>query len=206
MSYPWITDYNSPDDPRKAVQIKHIITGNDGDVCNSCVTYEILKGNEPKFCVDIGVDEGWWSFFAASVNPNCSIIAFEPNPISYNALLPYLNQQKQITLHNLAISDCSGTLPFTMAGDQSNSRAHSEFRIPCNTIDTFITRIIARYIIVSTTVQSFRNNSRHRSFSYSMLSDEQISKTNASTQYDILKIRNNMFLAYYIIKIIRSIF
>ena len=138
MSYPWITDYNSPGDPRKAVQIKHIITGNDGDVCNSCVTYEILKGNEPKFCVDIGVDEGWWSFFAASVNPNCSIIAFEPNPISYNALLPYLNQQKQITLHNLAISDCSGTIPFTISGGQSNSRVPSDFRVPCTTIDAFI--------------------------------------------------------------------
>ena len=138
MSYPWITNYNSPDDPRKAVQIKHLITANDGDVCNSCVTYEILKGTDPKFCVDIGVDQGWWSLFAANINPNCSIVAFEPNPVSYNALLPYLKQQPQITLHNLAISDCSGTLPFTMAGDQSNSRSHSEFRIPCNTIDAFI--------------------------------------------------------------------
>jgi len=138
MSYPWIVDFDEPGDPRKAVQIKHIISANDGDVCNSCVTYEILKGNDPKYCLDIGVDEGWWSFFAASINPNCSITAFEPNPISYKALVPYLTKQTQITLHNIAISDCSGTIPFTILAGESNSRIPSEFHVPCNTIDAFI--------------------------------------------------------------------
>ena len=94
MPYSWITNYNSSEDPRKAVQIKHLITANDGDVCNSCVTYEILKGSDPKFCVDIGVDEGWWSLFAASINPNCSIVAFEPNPPRY----PRYDQQLPASL------------------------------------------------------------------------------------------------------------
>jgi FkbM family methyltransferase len=133
-----------------AVKINHIISANDGDVCNSCVTYEILKGSDPKLCIDIGVDEGWWSFFAASVNPNCQIIAFEPNPVSYNALVPYVNQQSQITLHNLAISNCSGTIPFTIAAGESNSRNPSEFHVPCSTIGEFIKDKIISLIKIDT--------------------------------------------------------
>jgi len=144
MSYPWIIDIDSPNDPRKGIKVAHIISGNDGDVCNSCVTYHLLSGDEPKYCIDIGVDEGWWSFFAASVNPNCKLDAFEPNPVSYKALLPYLVEQNQITLHNLAISDCEGgTIPFTIEGGQSNSRSHSEYMVPCTRLDKYIRKPVS---------------------------------------------------------------
>ena len=138
MSYPWIIDFDSPGDPRKGIQIKHIRSGNDGDVCNSCVTYEILKGTDTKYCVDIGVDEGWWSLFAANSNLNCKIDAFEPNEISFSALKPYIDSQKQITLHNLAVSDSFGILPFTVKGGESNSRIDSETYVACDRIDRFI--------------------------------------------------------------------
>jgi len=132
-----------PDDPRKGIKIRHIRSGNDGDVCNSYVTYHILKGNSPKYCIDIGVDEGWWSFFAASVNSNCRIDSFEPNPISYNALLPYIVNDTQITLHNKAISDSEGTLPFTIEGGQSHSRSSSTLLVPCIRLDSFIQRPVS---------------------------------------------------------------
>ena len=138
MNYPWIIDIDCPGDPRKGIKIRHITSGNDGDVCNSYVTYHILKGNSPKYCIDIGVDEGWWSFFAASVNSNCTIDSFEPNPVSYSALLPYLENNTQIRLHNKAISDSEGNLPFTIEGGQSHSRSSSTLLVPCTRLDAFL--------------------------------------------------------------------
>lgn len=151
MSYPWIIDYDSPNDPRKGIQVKHIKSGNDGDVCNSCVTYEILHGTDSKYCIDIGVDEGWWSIFAANSNPNCLIDAFEPNEISFNALKPYIDTQNQITLHNLAISDSFGILPFTAKGGESNSRLEtSDTIVACDRIDRFIKDKIVNLIKIDT--------------------------------------------------------
>lgn len=142
MSYPWIIDFEpTSQDPRKGIQVAHITSGNDGDVCNSCVTYELLHGTDPKFCIDIGVDDGWWSFFAANSNPNCHIESFEPNPVSYTNLLPYIVKQTQITLHNLAISDSYGILPFTIKGGESNSRiteTEADTYVACDTISRFI--------------------------------------------------------------------
>ena len=148
MNRPWIIDFNSPSDPRKGIKVGHIESGNDGDVCNSCVTYEILNGLDNKYCIDIGVDEGWWSLFAASINPNCKIEAFEPNPISYNLLLPYL--KAQITLHNLAISDKCGLLPFNAAGGESHSRSESKTSVICTTIDEFIKNKFVNLIKIDT--------------------------------------------------------
>lgn len=132
-----------PDDPRKGVKIRHIQSGNDGDVCNSYITYHILKGNSPKYCIDIGVDEGWWSFFAASVNSNCKIDSFEPNPISYKALIPHIANDTQIRLFNVAISDSDSTLPFTVGGGQSHSRGESTQYVPCMRLDSFIQRPVS---------------------------------------------------------------
>jgi len=143
MTYPWIIDMDCPDDPRKGIKVRHITSGNDGDVCNSYVTYHLLKGNSPKYCIDIGVDEGWWSFFAASVNSNCTIDSFEPNPISYAALLPHLVNDMQIRLHNKAISDSHGTLPFTIEGGQSHSRGSSTLLVPCIRLDSFLQRTVS---------------------------------------------------------------
>lgn len=143
MKCPWIIDIDSDTDHRNAVQIRHVISGNDGDVCNSYVTYHILKGDSPKYCIDIGVDEGWWSFFAASVNSNCRIDSFEPNPISYKALIPHIANDTQIRLFNIAISDSEGTLPFTTGGGQSHSRSASTQHVPCMRLDSFLQRQVS---------------------------------------------------------------
>jgi len=138
MKCPWIITIESDTDIRNAVQIRHVTSGNDGDVCNSYVTYHILKGDSPKYCIDIGVDEGWWSFFAAGVNSNCRVDAFEPNPISYKALIPHIANDTQIRLFNIAISDSDGTLPFSIGGGQSHSRSPSTQHVPCMRLDEFI--------------------------------------------------------------------
>jgi len=127
---------DSKTDPRNGLQIKHIQTGNDGDICNAYVTYELVHGSEPKICIDIGVDEGWWSLFVTEINSNVRVDSFEPNPISYKALQPYLNDQ--ITLHNVAISDTSGTLLFSLEGGQTNSRSNGTVEVLCKPLSPYI--------------------------------------------------------------------
>ena len=46
---PWIINFDCETDPRKGIRVKHITSGNDGDVCNSCVTHELLSGTDHKY-------------------------------------------------------------------------------------------------------------------------------------------------------------
>ena len=127
---------DSETDPRYGIQIHHIRSGNDGDVCNAFVSYELLHGTESKYCIDIGVDEGWWSFFVTDINPALQVDSFEPNPLSYSSLQRYLHNR--ITLHNIAISDKTGSLPFTLNGGESNSRSTGEFEVSCQSLEPYI--------------------------------------------------------------------
>lgn len=141
MNYPWIIKINSPSDPRDGIRVRHIESGNDGDVCNSIITYKLLHECTNPYVIDIGVDEGWWSFFVTTINPSATIDAFEPNPVSFRKLVPYLESTPQLRLHNYAISNiCGGFLPFTSDGGQSHSR-HSRDQgetVPCITLDRYI--------------------------------------------------------------------
>lgn len=120
--YPWVIEIEPEGDRRLGIEVRHIKSGNDGDVCNSAITHELLNIPRPVYCLDIGVDEGWWSFFVADTNPNATIHSFEPNPKSYKELIPYLKYTPQVNLHNVAISDKEGTLRFVCENGQSNSR------------------------------------------------------------------------------------
>lgn len=138
----WITTVNYFNDVRHAVQIRHIKSGNDGDVSIATITELLLFKKKAPLCIDIGVDEGWWSFFTLDMNPESQVIAFEPNPISYRALLPYIADDSRIQLHNIAISDKEGELQFFLGGGQSHSRVLSEkladVSVPCETINKYI--------------------------------------------------------------------
>jgi len=136
---PWLTTIDSATDPRMGIQIRHIKSGNDGDIAIATITEAILKTKTAPFCVDIGVDVGWWSFFTADANPNGTVMSFEPNPLSYAALLPFIANDPQITLHNVAISNKDGTLPFVQSEGNSNSRdASSTLYVPCRRIEAYI--------------------------------------------------------------------
>jgi len=136
----WLTNIEC-DDPRLGVKIRHIESGNDGDVCIALVTETLLKGVEAPLCIDIGVDMGWWSLFALDTNTTSQVIAFEPNLVSYNVLKAYIEKEPRIALHNLAISDKEGTLPFVIEAGNSNSRDESSsFSVKCTTIDKYLER------------------------------------------------------------------
>ena len=135
----WAVIINNNNHLRYGVSVRHIVSGNDGDVCIASVTEALLENKVNPLCVDIGVDQGWWSFFVVDKNSTAKVLAFEPNPISYNNLVPYLTNEPRIELHNVAISNKKGTLPFILEEGQSHSRdATASFSVPCTPINSFI--------------------------------------------------------------------
>jgi len=140
LNAPWIVPIDGNGDPRFGVKTRHLISANDGDVCISFLTYVLLKGKKNPYIIDIGVDEGWWSFFAIDTNPSVRIDAFEPNPHSVEMLRPFLTETPQINLYPYAVSDKVGTIPFVLSKSQSNSRVEGEtcVEIPCVLLKDFI--------------------------------------------------------------------
>jgi FkbM family methyltransferase len=123
------------------VKIRHIVSGNDGDVCIAMITEALLKKTDVPYCIDIGVDQGWWSLFVLDTNTKSQIVAFEPNPISYAALKACIESESRITLYPFAISDKKGTIPFVIEGGNSNSRdASATLSVACVKIDKYIDR------------------------------------------------------------------
>ena len=136
----WLTKIEGPD-PRLGVKIRHIESGNDGDVCIAAVTEKLLRSCPIPYCIDIGVDQGWWSLFVLDANPNSQVVAFEPNPISYAALKSCIEKETRITLYPFAISDKKGTIPFVIEGGNSNSRdASATLSVACVKIDKYVDR------------------------------------------------------------------
>lgn len=140
MNADWIIKIESPFDPRMGIRVRHIESGNDGDVCNSCVTHELLQSSSAPFCMDIGVDEGWWSFFVADHHPRAIIHSFEPNPKSYTAFTHHASNDSRIIPHNVAISDYNGYIQFNCQGGQSHSRNidGETIAVQCSRIDDYI--------------------------------------------------------------------
>jgi FkbM family methyltransferase len=135
---PWVIQFKTPGDARLGIQVRHVQSGNDGDVCNSCVTRELLNTGKPAYCLDIGVDEGWWSFFAADSNPLATVVGFEPNPISFEQLKRY--PDPRITFHNVALSDRVGVLELSCEGGTSHTRGGvaDTKTVICVPIDSYI--------------------------------------------------------------------
>lgn len=106
------------------VDLETFQTQNDGDVAISCVTHELLQGClQPPICVDVGMDEGWWSRFCELVQPAARILGFEPNPTSFAALQRRFEHSPNVTLYPAALSDHDGTIPLHLEGPRSHSRS-----------------------------------------------------------------------------------
>ena len=63
-----------------------------------------------QFILDIGANQGYYSLKTKNHAPNCKIIAFEPNPLMYEALLKNIisNNVQMLESENVAIADKDG--------------------------------------------------------------------------------------------------
>jgi FkbM family methyltransferase len=136
---PWITHYDSPTDPRLGVLYDGSnISANDGDVCISFVTHNLLKNVEKPYCIDIGADECWWAIFCCEQNPATQADAFEPGPIPESLQNTLLTKYPNILLHNKAVSNTPGFLFLSNQGACSNSRTNEGTKVECITLDSFL--------------------------------------------------------------------
>lgn len=136
----WLTRTGHGFDERAAIKIDNLVSGNDGDVTLSFVLYELLHNWQAPFCIDIGADKGWVSVFCAKYKADSRVIAFEPTKEGFEQLVKYTSPYPSIQCYNLAISDCSGSLPFRYDGSDSHSRTGCEPNVsfPCNRLDHFV--------------------------------------------------------------------
>ena len=134
----WITTTGHGFDERFAVKIDSLVSGNDGDVSLSMVLYELLQRFKNPFCVDIGADKGWVSMFCAKYKPDSRVIAFEPTKEGFEQLVNNTKVYPSVVSYNLAISDCSGSLPFRIDGSDSHSRADPNTSFPCDRLQAFV--------------------------------------------------------------------
>jgi FkbM family methyltransferase len=139
MKEPWITVFTGNSDPRYAVKVdSDTVTANDGDVCISYVTYDILKSIPSPYCLDIGADQCWWSRFCCQHFPKTVVDAFEPKELSPVFTTSIQERYPKLHIHPVAVSDTSGVLPFTNLGSDSHSRAASTESVPCIPLLSFL--------------------------------------------------------------------
>lgn len=134
----WLSETGHGFDQRIAIKVDGILSGNDGDVTLSFILHELLQYHKEPICVDIGADKGWVSVFCAKYKPNARILAFEPTPDGFKELTKHTQAYPSITCHNVAISDCSGSLPFHINGSDSHSRTDPNAFFPCNRLQHFV--------------------------------------------------------------------
>lgn len=137
----WITTHVTSYETRFAVSYDQTkqTTANDGDVCLSFLTYDILKKIEAPYCLDVGADACWWSIFCIEHCPGATVDAFEPR-MHPETFIRYLQTSyPNLHLHNVAVSNKAGTLPFTDQGADSHSRMDGSNTVPCITLDSFFT-------------------------------------------------------------------
>ncbi|SEA89061.1 methyltransferase, FkbM family [Flavobacterium gillisiae] len=70
--------------------------------------------------IDCGANIGMSILYFKFIYPNCSIVAFEPNPKAFYLLKKNVEQNnlKNVVLHNLALSDNRGKIDFFIGNDE----------------------------------------------------------------------------------------
>jgi FkbM family methyltransferase len=74
--------------------------------------YKGIIGSGAPTIIDVGANKGQSIDFFLSVNQNCKIYAFEPNPTLYTRLVRKYGSRENIKLFNLGVSNSNGQLLF----------------------------------------------------------------------------------------------
>ena len=114
-----------------------------------------------QFILDIGANQGYYSLKTKSRAPNCNIIAFEPNPLMYDALLKNINSNnvKMFESENVAIADKDGFIDLEIV-PQIGAIGGKSVRIPERKWmkDEFIHNITAKALALDTVFTKYKIN------------------------------------------------
>lgn len=101
--------------------VNTILARNDGDICIYEVVKELSSRKKYDCYVDVGADQGAWTFLVKYLSPTATVYSFEPNPESFQKL-NLSTKDLGIHVFEVALSNSTGELQFTMGGANSNSR------------------------------------------------------------------------------------
>jgi len=116
----------------------------------SLATFLALLEAGPQCILDIGAFTGLYGFAAAACHPESVVHAFEPAPATYARLKENLslNRLPNLTIHQLAISDRSGTITMYTVPDlqlscrsslvEGLNEATEPVEVPTDSLDDFV--------------------------------------------------------------------
>ena len=111
---------------------------------------KLLKQQQNGIAVDVGANQGLYTYFLAKKCKLSKVLAFEPNPTPFKILYDKTKQYNNVEIYNIGISDASeGTLTLQIPLDdrgkqittrssfiQSNNKApYDEVDVPVATLD-----------------------------------------------------------------------
>jgi FkbM family methyltransferase len=108
-------------DLRENMSMPYLLTGDIWEESGETefVGQVVKKGN---VVLDIGANIGWYtSLFSELVGPEGRVIAFEPGPRAFPLVAATAEQYPQCEVHQLALSDITGTVEFYLADDAAQS-------------------------------------------------------------------------------------
>lgn len=114
--------------------------------------YFFKADNTKPIIIDCGANIGMSVLFFKFIYPNCSIVAFEPNPKAFHLLKKNVEQNnlKNVQLHNLALSDKKGEIDFFIGNDEAILLAstiaerggHETFKIESDKLSNYLNSTI----------------------------------------------------------------
>jgi FkbM family methyltransferase len=100
--------------------------------------------------IDVGANVGFYALLLSSVQPQCNVIAFEPNPKNYRLLRANVaaNHLGRVTCEPLALSDADGPALLHLSASDMSASLHPDFdfhptktvEVPATTLDSYLAR------------------------------------------------------------------
>ncbi len=85
---------------------------NDNELSGEYRVLRILAKSKPKVVFDVGANVGNWTKELKAYSPNSSVFSFEPVPQTFEKLSQNLNNRPKVSLHQMALSEESGSIDF----------------------------------------------------------------------------------------------
>lgn len=109
--------------------------------------YRTRLQEPPKCIFDAGANVGFSAIYFRWLYPDAKVVCFEPDPDTFEVLAENLGDySKNIVLHNIALADMEGSVPFyrrrdlSIASTTSSVHAHRSEKIdvPARTLSSFV--------------------------------------------------------------------
>lgn len=113
------------------------------------------EGQKISMIVDVGSNEGQFTFMARYCWKDAIIECFEPDPIAFEKLSSRYLRDGRINLHNLALSSKVGELTLNLGKDSAQNSFLMEYNKPCH----------EQILVRTNTLDNFYNCDTHSSYS-----------------------------------------